>query len=150
MFKKHFEISGGAVFAIGCTVNLAGVYAGKILHCNLLATILAAPAFFFDTTPVGRILNRFAHDTDVIDINLPRNFRSWCFQFLKALTVPIVVGYSTPLFLTTIPPAIIVYYFAQVKMCRVVYKSQELFPFNVCFCFLCFIISITSYHLCIA
>ncbi|CAG2256912.1 ABCC1 [Mytilus edulis] len=106
-------IIGGAVFAIGCTVNLAGVYAGKILHCNLLATILAAPAFFFDTTPVGRILNRFAHDTDVIDINLPRNFRSWCFQFLKALTVPIVVGYSTPLFLTTIPPAIIVYYIAQ-------------------------------------
>ncbi|CAG2200815.1 CRY [Mytilus edulis] len=106
-------IIGGAVFAIGCTVNLAGVYAGKILHCNLLTTILAAPAFFFDTTPVGRILNRFAHDTDVIDINLPRNFRGWCFQFLKTLTVPIVVGYSTPLFLTTIPPAIIVYYFAQ-------------------------------------
>ncbi|CAC5415770.1 unnamed protein product [Mytilus coruscus] len=107
-------IQGGAVFAIGCTVNLAGVYAGKILHRNLLTTILAAPALFFDTTPVGRILNRFAHDTDVVDINLPRNFRSWFFQFLKTLTIPIVVGYSTPLFLTTIPPAVIVYYIAQI------------------------------------
>ena len=102
------------MFAIGITLNLSGVKAGKILHRNLLTTILAVPTFFFDTTPVGRILNRFAHDTDVIDRSIPNNMRAWLMTFFRTVTIPVVIGYSTPLFLTTIVPLSVVYFIIQV------------------------------------
>lgn len=42
-----------------CTVRAASV-----LHDKLFKTLLLSPMRFFDTTPLGRILNRFSRDMD--------------------------------------------------------------------------------------
>ena len=42
------------------TIAFAAVRAGKVLHNSLLDTILRLPMSFFDTTPLGRVLNRYA------------------------------------------------------------------------------------------
>eukprot|EP00904_Undaria_pinnatifida_P007302 jgi/Undpi1/3701/HiC_scaffold_16.g07071.m1 len=49
------------------------VKSSKHLHAVLCRGVMRAPVSFFDTTPIGRVLNRFTKDMDTIDLLLPRN-----------------------------------------------------------------------------
>lgn len=69
---------------------------------------------FFEMTPVGRILNRFGKDLDVIDTLIAINFQAWMTCMLRVLAVPVIIGYSTPLFIAVIIPLGILYFVIQV------------------------------------
>ncbi len=47
------------------------IKASKHLHNNMLSTVLRAKIEFFDTNPVGRVLNRFSADVGTCDETLP-------------------------------------------------------------------------------
>ena len=49
--------------------------ASKQSHKLLLNRILRSPMTFFDTTPAGRIVNRFSKDIDILDLSIPDSFR---------------------------------------------------------------------------
>lgn len=66
-------LSGLGVLMTESVPRLGCVRACKKLHFVLLGGILRAPLTFFDTTPVGRILQRFGKDVDVLDNALPQN-----------------------------------------------------------------------------
>ena len=53
---------GQAVLVLLSSFCLAigGIFGSRTLHDNMLANILRSPMSFFDTTPLGRILNRFS------------------------------------------------------------------------------------------
>lgn len=55
------------------------------MHQNLLYFVLRWPMELFDTTPLGRVLNRFSKDVDVVDNTLPQTFRSWISQFFGVI-----------------------------------------------------------------
>ena len=68
---------GGALFlSVVRAVALlnALVNSSKHLHKSMLSAVLKAPVLFFDTNPVGRVLNRFSRDIGITDELLPDVF----------------------------------------------------------------------------
>ena len=67
--------------------------------------------YFFDTTPTGRILNRFTKDIDLIDFMMPMTFRFFLLMLGTIVSVFVVIAYSTPIFLAVLGPVLIVLLF---------------------------------------
>ena len=56
-------------------IGLGGVYCSRDLHYVMLHYVFRWPMELFDTTPLGRIVNRFSKDIDTVDNVLPLNMR---------------------------------------------------------------------------
>ncbi|XP_035434175.2 multidrug resistance-associated protein 1 isoform X1 [Spodoptera frugiperda] len=93
---------------------LGTLAAARALHAALLAGVLRAPSIgFFDCTPVGRVLNRFSKDVDVLDNVLPMTLRGWTSCFFAVLGTLFVISFSTPIFMAVILPIGFIYYVIQ-------------------------------------
>ena len=105
------------MFTLVSTVSLtvAGVFASKTLHSKLLKNILRCPMSFFDTTPIGRVLNRFSFDIFVIDEIIPATVQSFLYRVLSAIGVVLVISVATPLFTAVITPLALFYIGTQVR-----------------------------------
>uniref|UniRef100_A0A6Q2X7I1 ATP-binding cassette, sub-family C (CFTR/MRP), member 2 n=1 Tax=Esox lucius TaxID=8010 RepID=A0A6Q2X7I1_ESOLU len=89
------------------------INASRILHSQLLKNILRVPMVFFDTTPSGRVVNRFAKDIFTVDEAIPQSFRSWIMCFLGVLGTLFAICLATPIFTAIIIPLAVIYYFVQ-------------------------------------
>nr|AAB50764.1 mSUR2=putative sulfonylurea-binding protein isoform {shorter isoform} [mice, heart, Peptide, 1511 aa] [Mus sp.]AAB58753.1 sulfonylurea receptor 2A [Mus musculus] len=108
------------------TVEWMGLTAAKNLHHNLLNKIILGPIRFFDTTPLGLILNRFSADTNIIDQHIPPTLESLTRSTLLCLSAIGMISYATPVFLVALAPLGVAFYFIQ-KYFRVASKDlQEL------------------------
>ncbi|KAI2656710.1 Multidrug resistance-associated protein 5 [Labeo rohita] len=82
-----------------CTVRAASV-----LHDKLFKTLLLSPMRFFDTTPLGRILNRFSRDMDEVDVRLAMQAEMLLQNVTLVLFCLGMVGAVFPWFLFSIIP----------------------------------------------
>ncbi|KAH7052510.1 hypothetical protein BKA57DRAFT_533718 [Linnemannia elongata] len=93
---------------------MAGIRASRLLHEQLLNSILHLPMAFFDTTPLGRIVNRFSTDIYSTDDTLPFAFMAVLMGLLSVLGSLIVIGSGTPIFLSLVPPLTAIFSMVQV------------------------------------
>ena len=80
---------------------------------KMLSCVMYAYQSFFDTTPLGRILNRFSQDQYMIDEGLPDSFSSVLNTFFSVVSTIVVIGFVTPWFLLLVVPLVLVYVFTQ-------------------------------------
>ena len=104
------------MFAFGYFALARMVEASRLFHNRMLKCILRSPMLFFDTTPIGRIVNRFSSDVDVMDDRLLQNFRIWAIQIFSMLATIVVVCINTPYFITVLVPVMGVYLFLLVRI----------------------------------
>ncbi|XP_068752769.1 ATP-binding cassette sub-family C member 4-like [Montipora capricornis] len=88
--------------------------AAEKLHSKMTVATIKAPVKFFDSTPAGRILNRFSKDIGCMDDVLPPLFLqalTYCLFSVSAILVPVATNYW--LFLALLPIIGIFLYFAR-------------------------------------
>ncbi|GIX88296.1 multidrug resistance-associated protein 1 [Caerostris darwini] len=102
-----------AIFVGSFAVAYGTLVASNVLHNGVLTNVLKSPMSFFDTTPLGRIVNRFAKDVDTVDVTIPMTLRSWLSCLLQVISTIIVITFQTPLFLVVVLPISVIYYFIQ-------------------------------------
>jgi ABC-type multidrug transport system fused ATPase/permease subunit len=94
-------------------VAFIGTRSAHNLHMISFASLMRAPMYFFDTTPIGRILNRFSKDQDTIDNLLPESFRMVLTMFCSAIFTCVIIAVVSPWFLVAFFPIAWLYYRTQ-------------------------------------
>ncbi|CAG8480040.1 2241_t:CDS:10 [Ambispora gerdemannii] len=89
------------------------IRAARRLHQEMLNSVVRSPMSFFDTTPLGRILNRFSKDQYTIDEVLPRTFAGYFRTLFMVLATISVICFSTPSFILLIVPMLFLYNYIQ-------------------------------------
>uniref|UniRef100_A0A8D1KAD6 ATP-binding cassette sub-family C member 12 n=1 Tax=Sus scrofa TaxID=9823 RepID=A0A8D1KAD6_PIG len=86
------------VFAItkGLTFTKTTLMASSSLHNQVLHKILESPMSFFDTTPTGRLMNRFSKDMDELDVRLPFHAENFLQQFFMVLFILLILAAVFP------------------------------------------------------
>ncbi|KFH72940.1 hypothetical protein MVEG_00165 [Podila verticillata NRRL 6337] len=101
------------ILLFACTSHIAlttaAIRASERLHDSLLNNVLRLPMSFFDTTPAGRIVNRFSSDFFNIDVLIPFFILEALKCGVSALGSIIVISVTTPIFLVVVPPIVSIF-----------------------------------------
>ncbi|XP_077632923.1 ATP-binding cassette sub-family C member 3 isoform X1 [Crocuta crocuta] len=106
-------LQGLLVMVSAMTLTVGSVQAARALHQALLRNKMRSPQSFFDTTPSGRILNRFSKDIYVIDEVLAPTILLLLTSFYNSISALVVVVVSTPLFAVVTLPLAVFYILVQ-------------------------------------
>uniref|UniRef100_A0A8C8K681 ATP-binding cassette, sub-family C (CFTR/MRP), member 6a n=1 Tax=Oncorhynchus tshawytscha TaxID=74940 RepID=A0A8C8K681_ONCTS len=104
---------GIAIFGTTVAISVGGIIASRHLHMDLLKNVLHSPMSFFETTPSGNLLNRFAKEIDAIDCMIPDGLKMMLGYLFKLMEVCIIVMLATPFAAVVILPLAILYAFVQ-------------------------------------
>uniref|UniRef100_A0ABI0NUM2 ATP binding cassette subfamily C member 13 n=1 Tax=Bos taurus TaxID=9913 RepID=A0ABI0NUM2_BOVIN len=94
-------------------VTRGSLAASRVLHAQLLDNVLHLPLQFFETNPIGQVINRFTKDMFIIDMRFHYYIRTWVNCTLDVIgTVLVIVG-ALPLFILGLIPLVFLYFTIQ-------------------------------------
>lgn len=134
-FNRYSYVGGYLGFAFGFValtsirsfMNLmSALHASKVIHFKTLGSLVRAPVLFFDTTPVGRVLNRFSKDTDEVDFLLSMSMSEFGNCIMQLLSTLIFLAVIQPILLAGIVPLMGIYYVLQKYYRRSYIEMQRL------------------------
>ncbi|KGU31669.1 hypothetical protein MG7_01235 [Candida albicans P34048] len=104
VFSGFLSYLGSYVIWTYCIVKGAAYF-----HNKMAEAVLRSPVSFFETTPVGRILNRFTDDIGYIDLQFPMIIISFVTTLLNGIVTFGVILTFLPLMLLIIVVLLFVY-----------------------------------------
>ncbi|KAK2533375.1 Abcc6 [Columba guinea] len=118
--QQHTELRVGVFGALGvvqalgrflstAAVLLGGVLASHKLFLQLLRNVMRSPMVFFEQTPIGNLLNRFAREMDAIDSVIPDKLKSLLGFLFHLLEIYLVILVATPMAAMAIVPLTVLY-----------------------------------------
>lgn len=107
---------GESVCVITSTIllNLACLRGSQLLHKRMLDRVLRAPMSWFNTTPSGRIMNRFSKDIDTVDVTIRFNVRLLMVIALRSVTSLILISVGSVYSIILIVPIVLLYFLFQI------------------------------------
>ncbi|RHY24174.1 hypothetical protein DYB32_008959, partial [Aphanomyces invadans] len=101
------------MFVQSLALYVTGLRGSTLMFNQLLTRVLRAPMSFFDTTPLGRIVNRMSKDVYAIDETIPANWGMLFGTVFSVITTICTVVYVTPWFSVILIPLGVLYYASQ-------------------------------------
>ncbi|KAJ3023063.1 hypothetical protein HKX48_004357 [Thoreauomyces humboldtii] len=104
---------GAAVFIllVNAAIMIGNYAVARDIHRSALSNLLRAPLSFFDTQPVGRMLNRFSKDIELIDFRLWNEVNITTFCIASILSSLVLMCIVQPYTLCLFVPVIVIYWF---------------------------------------
>ena len=68
------------------------IRAVKFLHNSLLFSILRSSMKFFESTPTGRIINRFSKDIEASESSIPMTLKDVAYCFFKLIAIMFIIS----------------------------------------------------------
>ncbi|XP_043394288.1 multidrug resistance-associated protein 1 isoform X1 [Chelonia mydas] len=104
----------GLLVCYGAYVLTRGsLCASRTLHNHMLANVLHLPLQYFETNPVGQIINRFTKDMFIIDLRFHYYLRTWLNCTLDVIGTILVIMSASPLFILVVIPLGYLYFIIQ-------------------------------------
>uniref|UniRef100_A0A671YCI8 Multidrug resistance-associated protein 1 n=1 Tax=Sparus aurata TaxID=8175 RepID=A0A671YCI8_SPAAU len=104
---------GVAIFGYSIAMSIGGILASRSLHQSMLYDVLRSPMSFFERTPSGNLVNRFAKEIDTIDSVIPSIIKMFMGSMFNVLGACVVILIATPLVAIIIPFLGLLYFFVQ-------------------------------------
>ncbi len=125
-----FGALGVLVLLVGMASQLLwlerGLAVGRDLHNLMLKNLLKAPIRFFDSTPVGRILQRFSRDIESVDVYLQWSFEAFIRSILQVLVALVLILVVLPPMIFVVAPTFWIYYNLQLNYRRPAREAKRL------------------------
>lgn len=99
----------GGIIGTSAMFRVTALRAAKSFHEQLLSSMLRLPMSFYDTTPLGRVLNRFSKDIYTVDEQLVSILMMYFVTVCRVFATIVVISVATPWFLVVIIPLMEVY-----------------------------------------
>ncbi|XP_071807652.1 ATP-binding cassette sub-family C member 9-like [Asterias amurensis] len=123
--------SAVVVYLFSATTFLSSLIAGQNIHERVLKNVTQSPMRFFDTTPIGRILNRFSTDTKMVDQTIGYTLAQ-TLQFASITVIGLLINaINAPIFIIGIIPITILYLFVTVYYISTTRELKRLESINM-------------------
>ncbi|KAJ5638820.1 oligomycin resistance ATP-dependent permease yor1 [Penicillium herquei] len=101
-----------SIYLYGICVASACHSANLAMLKNAHVRVVNAPTWFFDVTPLGQVVSRFAKDYNVMEDALPEALRLFFYSVGTILAICILIIYHFPWFALAVGPCCLIFFIA--------------------------------------